>query len=220
MRSFTSARPRLTPAAPVAGVLIATLTLAGQAHATCLSENPAHPAAQALVGVGRLTPAVYRPEDTAHGALVRVSEPAMAEESIVGVWQYQFELSDGSSDWGTQTWHSDGSEIIYSTGVNPEQGNVCQGAWQQTGARTYSLNHVAMGWLQPGVDPTQGNQFVRAHFHFVVVLDPSGNRYTGRFTEEVYLEVASDPFNEDPRSNPPIASLTGTVTATRLSPDP
>jgi hypothetical protein len=33
------------------------------------------------------------------------------------------------------------------------------------------------------------------------------------------MESASNPFNEDSRSNPPVASGAGAVTATRVNPD-
>ena len=52
-----------------------------------------------------------------------------------------------------------------------------------------------------------------------VYLAASGNSFTGSYTANVYLESASDPFNED-SSNIPIASGGGNVTATRVLPDP
>ena len=84
--------------------------------------------------------------------------------------------------------------------------------------RTYVVNHVAMGWAAPGVDPKTGAQFIRVHLHYTVTLDASGNAFTGTYTAAIYLEVASDPFKEEP-TNLPIASGGSAITATRVQPD-
>ena len=42
---------------------------------------------------------------------------------------------------------------------------------------------------------------------------------TGKYTAAVYLESQSDPFDENPNSNAPIATGGGAVTATRVKPD-
>jgi hypothetical protein len=128
-------------------------------------------------------------------------------------------MSGFSTDWGTQAWHADGTELTFSVGQNPETGDVCQGVWQQTGPHTYSLNHIAMGWAAPGADPTKGSEFVRVHFHVNVMLDPHGQKFTGHYTVNVFMESEDNPFNEDPNTNPPVASGTGDVTATRVNPD-
>ncbi len=91
--------------------------------------------------------------------------------------------------------------------------------WQQIGPRTYTLNHVAMGWAAPGANPLQGAQFLCVHLHFIVTLGPRGDTFTGKYTASVYLESQSDPFNENPYTNAPIASGSGAVTATRVKPD-
>lgn len=139
-------------------------------------------------------------------------------QGIVGLWQFQ--LAGADVDWGTQAWHADGTEFMYSAGQNPQTGNVCQGVWQQTGPRTYTLSHIAMGWAAPGADPTKGSEFMRYHFHMVVKLDPRGQTFSGTYSVTIYMESQSDPFNEDPHANPPVASGTGTVTGTRVNPDP
>ncbi|MGB6452061.1 MAG: hypothetical protein WBE92_15025 [Steroidobacteraceae bacterium] len=203
---------------------LAALALGGQAHATCLGSGTPNQVAPAGHAGMRLTPAIYHPGDAATGTLVRVNEleypPIPAPVSIVGLWQFQF--TGDLPDYGTQVWHSDGTELIFSGGQNPATGDVCQGVWKQIGPRTYTLNHVAFGWagldLQP-VNPTEGQAFARIHFHFLITLDPSGDKFTGKFTADFYSELATDPFNEDPSTNPPMATLTGNVTATRIQPD-
>jgi hypothetical protein len=182
----------------VALICFAAMVLTGQAQAACATSKPQ----QAL-------PA--KPS----GSFVHVFE--FDPVSIVGLWEFKW--SGFSTDWGTQAWHSDGTELTFSTGQNPATGDTCQGVWQQIGARTYTLNHVAMGWAAPGASPLLGAQFVRVHLHFIVTLDPSGNTFSGKYTAAVYLESESDPFDENPSTNAPIATGTGGVTAIRVKPD-
>jgi hypothetical protein len=209
------------------GNLLGLIALAAAAHANagCMdnirsllhqgsparSVPPAAPSSQ-------MTPAVYRPDAMRGAGFVPVADWGNGRDAIVGLWQFQF--SGFSVDWGTQAWHADGTELMFSVGQNPQTGDVCQGVWQQIGPRTYTLNHVAMGWAAPGADPTKGSEFLRVHFHVSVTLDPNGEKFTGKYSVSVYMESASNPFNEDPKSNPPIASGTGSVTATRINPDP
>ena len=52
---------------------------------------------------------------------------------IVGLWQ--FRATGIAADYGTQAWHADGTELIYSMGPNPATGDVCQGVWKRVGPR-------------------------------------------------------------------------------------
>lgn len=162
--------------------------------------------------------AAFEYQQPGHTArLVPIGDFGFGGPGIVGLWQ--FKMSGFNVDWGTQAWHGDGTEFMFSVGQNPETGDVCQGVWQQIGPRTYTLNHIAMGWAAPGADPTKGSEFLRIHFHMQVTLDPRGQSFTGKYSVSVFMESESDPFNEDSQSNPPIASGTGAVTATRVNPD-
>jgi hypothetical protein len=200
---------------PLAALLcFAALVLTGQAQAACATPK-LHQDTAAKVSDFRLVPAVYHEGDTTAGSFIRVHD--FDPVSIVGLWEFKW--AGFATDWGTQAWHSDGTELTFSTGQNPATGDTCQGVWQQIGARTYTLNHVAMGWAAPGANPLQGAQFLRVHLHFTVTLDPSGNTFSGKYTAAVYLESESDPFDENPSTNAPIATGTGSVTATRVRPD-
>jgi hypothetical protein len=142
------------------------------------------------------------------GALLRVHDFDRDEDSIVGLWQFKF---DGFSvDWGTQAWHSDGTEIMFSGGQNPETGDVCQGVWRKIGPSTYTLNHIAMSWLAPGA-----GFGLRIHFHAVVKLDRSGDSYSGKYTAKVYSVSPTNPFDESVQ----VASGSGNATGTRVKPD-
>jgi hypothetical protein len=151
---------------------------------------------------------VYRPGDLPGALFWPVSETEHDNNSIVGLWQFQF---DGFSvDWGTQAWHSNGTEIMFSGGQNPETGDVCQGVWRKVAPSTYTLNHIAMGWLAPGA-----GFGLRVHFHALVKLDRSGNAFSGRYTASVYSVGPANPFDESVQ----VATGTGNVTATRVKPD-
>ena len=184
------------------------LAVAGQAGASCMSST-ANPVAPNQNPSGmHLTPAVYRPGVMQGTSFIRVSDAADHSESIVGLWQFKFE--GFGPDYGTQAWHSDGTELIYSAGQNPETGDVCQGVWRKLGPSTYSLNHIAMGRPAPGAPFG-----LRIHIHAVVKVDESGNNYSGKYKAAVYSVSEAAPFDESVE----VASGTGVLTGTRVKPD-
>ena len=178
------------------------MAVAGQASASCMGS--AHSPTQDPSAV-RLAPAVYRPGTA---SFIRVSDSEDAQDSIVGLWQFKF-VGFGP-DYGTQAWHSDGTELIYSGAQNPETGDVCQGVWRRLGPSTYSLNHIAMGRPAPGAPFG-----LRVHIHAVVKVDESGNNYSGKYKATVYSVTETDPFDESVE----VASGTGVLTGTRVKPD-
>lgn len=48
---------------------------------------------------------------------------------IVGLWQ--FRATGIAADYGTQAWHADGTELIYSMGPNPATGNAFTGTYKE-----------------------------------------------------------------------------------------
>ncbi|MBS0579010.1 MAG: hypothetical protein JSR36_07075 [Proteobacteria bacterium] len=156
-------------------------------------------------GTGQFVPAVYQPE--AGAALLPVIDEDEGP-SIVGLWQ--FRMTGFAPDWGTQAWHSDGTELMFSGAQDPQTGDVCQGAWRKVGPSTYTLNHIAMGWIAPGA-----GFGVRVHFHAIVHLDATGNSFTGTYTAGVYSVSPANPFDESVK----VAGGTGTVMAKRVKPD-
>ena len=195
------------------GALAAALSLlglavAGQAGASCMSSTANPVAPGPISSAMHLTPAIYRPA-TPHGAsFIQVSDAADQSESIVGLWQFKF-VGFGP-DYGTQAWHSDGTELIFSAGQNPETGDVCQGVWRKVGPSTYSLNHIAMGRPAPGAPFG-----LRIHIHAVVKVDESGNNYSGKYKAAVYSVSEAAPFDESVE----VASGTGVMTGTRVKAD-
>jgi len=132
--------------------------------------------------------------------------------SIVGMWQVQFvskgntshnpSIPDGALiDFGYSQWHSDGTEIQNSAGV--PGGGFCLGVWGQTGFLTFEVNHFPIAF-----DPTTGAVANYINIREQNTLSPSGDSFTGPFTEDVY----------DPKGNH-VDHLTGTVVATRMTVD-
>jgi hypothetical protein len=136
---------------------------------------------------------------------------------IVGLWKFAFTATSpfvGPLDAGYVTWHSDGTELMNS-GRAPTTGAFCMGVWKQIGHSTYKLNHFALAWAfdanEPATGPgTGGAIFVGpANIREQVTVDPSGNNYEGTFTLVQY----------EPDGITVLATITGTVTATRITAD-
>lgn len=196
---------------------------AGQARAGCLDgllhlkPQPAsapRPAAQPSPAA--FMSAVYRPDD-ASPAFLHVDDrhddqgnDRRDDASIVGLWE--FTLDGPQPDFGTQAWHSDGTELMFSAGRDPATADVCQGVWRRIGPNTYSLNHIAMGW-----DFGYGSALVRVHIHAVVRVDRSGGTYSGGYKARVYLVSPANPFEEDDSTFQVEAS--GKISGTRVQPD-
>lgn len=195
--------------ASVAALGLMGLALHGQAVAACM-DGQHRQGTPGPAPASDFVPAVYHPEGFGAASLLRVHDRDEDDAGIVGLWQFQ--MKGFSVDWGTQAWHADGTELMFSGGQNPETGDMCQGVWRKIGPNTYTLNHIAMGWLAPGA-----GFGLRIHFHVVVKLDRSGNSFTGSYRASVFQETPDDPFDESPSLM--VGSGTGTVTATRVQPD-
>jgi hypothetical protein len=183
------------------------LAVAGQAGASCMSST-ANPLAPNQHSAMHLAPAVYRPGASMGASFIQASAVDEEREAIVGLWEFKF-VGFGP-DYGTQAWHSDGTELIYSAGQNPETGDVCQGVWRKVGPSTYTLNHIAMGRPAPGAPFG-----LRIHIHAVVKVDESGNKYSGKYKAAVYSVSEAEPFDESVE----VASGTGVMTGNRVKPD-
>ena len=192
------------PLAAALGVL--GLAAGMQASAACMNLDSLMPKKLAAGAAAEgFVPAVYYPD--AEGALTRVHDQDEGD-SVVGLWQ--FRMSGFSVDWGTQAWHSDGTELMFSGAQDPQTGDVCQGVWRRIGPSTYTLNHIAMAWMAPGA-----GFGIRVHFHMVVHLDATGNAFSGTYRAGVYSVSPANPFDESVQ----VAGGTGTVTARRVKPD-
>jgi hypothetical protein len=149
------------------------------------------------------------------------NDPDSDEDSdraaIVGLWKFAFTATSpfvGPFDAGYVQWHSDGTELMNS-GRAPTTGNFCMGVWKHIGRSTYRLNHFALAWAfdanLPATGPgTGGANFVGpVNIREQVTVDRSGNSYQGTFTLVQY----------EPDGTTVMATIIGTVTATRITAD-
>jgi hypothetical protein len=188
-----------------AGLLFGLLgwIAAAQSSAACLNKTP--PATAPIAG--RFTPALYR-ADGQPGELLYIHD-GDEDAPIVGLWK--FRLSGFLKDFGTQAFHAGGTETMFSAGVDPSTGDVCQGVWRRVGRSTYTLNHIAMAWTAPGAQ-----YGVLIHIHMTITLASSGNEFTGHYRVSLFSATPDNPFDERGGA---FASGTGHVTASRVEPD-
>lgn len=130
-------------------------------------------------------------------------------EPIAGLYEFTF-TSEGSVgipdgtvvDHGFVVWNADGTEIMNS-GKPADTGNFCMGAWAQTGARSYKLNHYALNWDAAAgfIGPVN----IRENFQ----LARGNNSYAGTFSLNQYA----------PDGVTLLGQVQGNVTGTRITPD-
>ncbi len=211
MRTIRTRRPAL---GYVLGFGLAAL--GGQAHAGCLSglvgdlATPGKSAAPVPAPQStHFTQAAYRPGDFTGPKFLQVGDRRDDDEPIVGLWQFKL---NGGMDFGTQAWHADGTELMFSAGRDPATGDICQGVWRKVGPRAYTLNHIAMGY-----DQGFGGPLFRVHIHAIVKVDRSGRAFSGTFDAVVCTETdLTDPFQE---TNNCVTPPTGTISGTWVKPD-
>jgi hypothetical protein len=197
--------------------LLASLGAIGTANAACTIDLSSLRSVSApehrSIPAGRLTPAVFHPEDVGGAHLIKVDDHESFPPSIVGLWRFKFSPGLGG-DFGTVIWHEDGTEVMLSASRDPAAGDVCMGTWKQTGRYTYELNHIAMGHDGPPGGPPSPTFTNTVHLHEYITLSHSGNSYSGQINAVISAANPADPFDE---SNV-IAQVSGTITATRVEP--
>jgi hypothetical protein len=190
----------------LAGLICLGSAMAGQAVASCSRFDSPGPSApmedtQVRPTAGGFMSAVYRPG--AEG-FIKVFDEDRHEASVVGMWRVKF-VSDGTAypayippgavvDFGTQQWHSDGTEFLISGGRAPSTGDVCMGVWEQIGNRTYKLKHIALAYASSDTPPSQHGPVVPAAYvgpgiiRQTVTVSPSGKTFEGTFTIDQYAQ--------------------------------
>ena len=121
--------------------------------------------------------------------------------SITGLWKVTFTSGGKVVDVGFDAWHDDGTEMLNDY-TDPIEGNVCLGAWEQTGTRTYSLKHPSWSF-----DPTgklQGTVVILEN----VTLSEDAMTYTGSYKYDIYDTAGKF-----------VTELTGKEKATRITPN-
>jgi hypothetical protein len=203
----------VTRRAAALALSVAAFSIVNSAQAGCgfapplLKPNAWNPSTQASP---TLVSAVYRPG--AEGQFLRVSDDGgwPDEAGIVGMWRFQLAAPSGAVvDDGYAQWHSDGTEIQNSGVHAPITSNFCLGVWKQIGRGTYQLNHLPLAWDVTGQSPANAIQLTET----VKLKDP--NHMTGTFTLKVYVWTSTDSL--DVALSTPVATVTGTITATRVT---
>jgi hypothetical protein len=194
--SFVHGRSRICSALLLATAAAAS-TLALPAAAGCspdaspIPQWDAPPAGNSagFVRVGYRQPA---------GGFVRVDDRNADMRTIVGTWRFT-STSDGTAypvpipagaviDFGTQQWHSDGTELTISGARPPSSGDTCMGSWEQIGPSTYRLKHIGLSWASSDSTPSAtpatyvGPAIIRA----TVTLNHAANAFQGTFTIDQY----------------------------------
>jgi hypothetical protein len=201
MNQLFSHRPSLAARAIALG--FGLFGLASHALAGCgLPDSFGEPpGSRSVAPAGGLMSALYRPGD---GRFVRVSDDDDRSAGVVGMWRIKL-FSDGTAypavipfgalvDFGTQQWHSDGTEFLISGGRAPSTGDVCMGVWESMGHRTYKLKHIALAYASSDTPPSQGGPVVPAAYvgpgiiREVVTVGPTGKTFEGTFTIDQYAQ--------------------------------
>src|SRR5271169_2154288 len=140
--------------------------------------------------------------------------PGFFRAPITGMWAFKFTskgnsgtlgIPDGAPiDNGNTSWFADGNEVTYSGGRDPVTGSVCLGIWQQTGERTYEVNHIGLAW-DPVNHVAAGPSFIKEW----VTLAKDGNSYSGSFQ--------ITPLQADGVTPALPAPILGVISATRVT---
>jgi hypothetical protein len=147
-----------------------------------------------------LKPASYQPAGGSlfHDAFYQNTDGV----AIAGLWSFRMIVGGQTADFGYQTWHSDGTELMNSGGRAPSTENFCQGVWKQTGDYTYHLNHWALSY-----DSSTGTLNGKVNIKEDVTLDTRALRYSGLFTIDIY----------DPNTNAVLQHVHGQVVGLRVT---
>jgi hypothetical protein len=221
--NFTRSR-RFTSVALTLSLGLIGLTTAVNASAACadLYTSPAAASPSHATAASFLTPALYRPG--VRGArMIPVANGVRDDDetaAIVGLWKFKLiakgntnGIPDGTQiDFGLETWHSDGTEMIISGGRDPTIVDVCMGVWKQIGRSTFKLNHQVVAW-----GPPAGAYLGPATLTEVVRVDSTGHSLSGTFVFTQYVATLSNPFDQSTIA--PSFPIHGIVTATRVTVD-
>jgi len=197
------------------------LAIAGHASAGCgaPAANPNLPSelrSPSVPSSSHFLSAVYRPG--AEGRFLPTGDDGgwPGEAGIVGMWRFLLVSNGTVVDDGYAQWHSDGTEIQNSGLHAPDTGNFCLGVWQQVGPNKYQLNHFPLAWT--GTTGGGGTNLPAAAIQLTETVKLTDNdHFTGTFTLNVYVRPSPDSLSVSPSK--PVQTVTGTITATRVTID-
>jgi hypothetical protein len=155
---------------------------------------------------------------TPHADDLPQGEVLNGRASIVGLWHvnYTAEAESGASIFppapfafleSLKTWHADGTEFENAF-LSPTGGNICFGVWRDLGDSRAKLHHIG---LMFGSDGSISNMFTVDEKDTVAA---NGKTYSGTFDFKLW-----PPSFAAVGVGTPIAEVTGTTAATRISVD-
>jgi hypothetical protein len=118
------------------------------------------------------------PQSPAQNASATASDNAV-NTSIVGLWHIRFLIGDTPIQEAFQIWNTGGTEV-HNPNVDPKQGNVCLGTWDEAAPQTFRLNHRVWLYLPDGTFLGVG------HLHETLTLADRGHTQSGSFTLDLY----------------------------------
>lgn len=118
----------------------------------------------------------------------------------VGLWLSTFTGTDGSTFAGFESLYADGNELLIDNSA-PATDNVCSGVWEQTGPRSYTINHPSWDF------DSSGNLINIVVLTDYITIDPHGNKYFGTATVTVY-DLAMTTI---------VYQVSGTLTGSRIT---
>jgi hypothetical protein len=168
----TKVKKLLHTAMATLGAMALSVAFVPNAHAGCANTPGSIGALNAnLLSSGK---SASKPANTA---------PQPGGSDIVGMWEIELVAKNIPNtppegiviDHVYTQWHSDGTEIMNSSRP-PATGNFCLGVWRKSGPATYSLTHRVLSFNPDGTPEGPGS------LHEVIVLERSGNTFSGTFT--------------------------------------
>jgi hypothetical protein len=131
------------------------------------------------------------------------AEPASASDnavnpSIVGLWHIRFLVGDQQIQEAFQIWNVGGTEV-HNPNVDPRNGSVCLGTWEEAAPQTFKLTHRVWNYEDGVFHGT-------IHLNETLVLGNRGSTHSGSFTLDFY----------DPDGNF-LFQVPGTVVGERIS---
>ncbi len=133
------------------------------------------------------------------------SERPASQPTIVGMWIVDLNVQPTGVliDRVIEQFHTDGNEMMSSSGVPPATGNVCFGVWQATGPRSLRLRHTSWGFDTNGTFNSVSRLWAN------ITVDPGGDTYTGDFVADA-LDLSGAVI--------PGSTIRGTLKGTRFKP--
>ena len=140
-----------------------------------------------------------QPQSPVQNASATASDNSV-NTSIVGLWHIRFLVGGVQIQEAFQIWNTGGTEV-HNPNVDPRQGNVCLGTWDEAAPQTFKLNHRV--WLYT----PDGSFLGVGHLHETLTLADRGNTQSGSFTLDLY-DLSGNKLDE---------LAAGTVTGERIS---